>query len=145
MFVLSAALGMAAVSLWTFAIGFAGLLHYPLLIVAPLLLMAALGAFDWYRQHRLSSAEASTSEPIPWPWIAAAAPIVICTLLGGMMPPYEYDVLEYHLRLPTEWIASGRIAVEPLISRSIPLAETVEAIANPARAWEVKVMVTPGA
>ncbi|EAQ81956.1 hypothetical protein DSM3645_17430 [Blastopirellula marina DSM 3645] len=112
MFVLSAALGMAAVSLWTFAIGFAGLLHYPLLIVAPLLLMAAWGAFDWYRQHRLSRVEASTSEPIPWPWIAAAAPIVICTLLGGMMPPYEYDVLEYHLRLPTEWLASGRIAVE---------------------------------
>ncbi|UUO07599.1 glycosyltransferase family 39 protein [Blastopirellula sp. J2-11] len=113
-FVLSTALGMAAVSLWTFLIGFSGLLHYPLLILAPLLLFAGWGAFDWYQQRRLSSEESPKREPIPWPWpwIAAAAPIVICTLLGGMMPPYEYDVLEYHLRLPTEWLASGRIAVE---------------------------------
>jgi L-iditol 2-dehydrogenase len=42
-------------------------------------------------------------------------------------------------------IAGGRVAVEPLISRSVPLAAAVETIANPARAGEVKVMVIPGA
>jgi L-iditol 2-dehydrogenase len=40
-------------------------------------------------------------------------------------------------------IASGRIAVEPLISREIPLDEAAEAIARPARPGEVKVLVRP--
>ena len=40
-------------------------------------------------------------------------------------------------------IAGGRVAVEPLISRSIPLGEAAEAIANPARPGEVKVLVLP--
>ena len=44
-----------------------------------------------------------------------------------------------------ELIASGRVAVEPLISRTIPLGEAVETIASPARAGEVKVVVIPGA
>jgi L-iditol 2-dehydrogenase len=44
-----------------------------------------------------------------------------------------------------ELIAGGRVAVEPLISRTIALGEAVGTIANPARAGEVKVMVVPGA
>jgi L-iditol 2-dehydrogenase len=40
-------------------------------------------------------------------------------------------------------ISSGRIALAPLISRTIPLAEAPEAIANPARPGEVKVLVLP--
>ncbi|MCC9605735.1 glycosyltransferase family 39 protein [Blastopirellula sp. JC732] len=111
-FVFASALGLAAVSLWTFAIGFAGLLHYPVVIVLPLSGLAGWGGFDWYRECASRDKAPSASEPFPWIWIAATAPIVICTLLGGMMPPYEYDVLEYHLRLPTEWLATGRIAVE---------------------------------
>ncbi|PQO34061.1 hypothetical protein C5Y96_09805, partial [Blastopirellula marina] len=111
-FVFAAALGLAAVSLWTFLIGFVGLLHYPALIVLPLLGLAGWGGWDWYREQASRSETVTAREPIPWIWIAAAAPIVLCTLLGGMMPPYEYDVLEYHLRLPTEWLTTGRIAVE---------------------------------
>ena len=42
-------------------------------------------------------------------------------------------------------IASGAIAVAPLISRTIPLSEAAEAIANPPRPGEVKVLVIPGA
>ncbi len=42
-------------------------------------------------------------------------------------------------------IAAGRIAVGPLVSRAIPLAEAAGAIANPARPGEVKVLVIPGA
>ncbi|OWV70142.1 iditol 2-dehydrogenase [Rhizobium sp. R634] len=40
-------------------------------------------------------------------------------------------------------IASGRIKVEPLISRRIGLAETPEAIVNPARGGEIRVLVVP--
>ncbi|MFI4875087.1 MAG: hypothetical protein ACIALR_07110, partial [Blastopirellula sp. JB062] len=112
-FVLAAALGMATLSLWTFLVGFAGFLHSPIIIAAPLVLLAAAGLFDWYRQSPVADETKGELQPAtPWAWIAAALPIVACTLLGGMMPPYEYDVLEYHLQLPTEWLASGRIAVE---------------------------------
>ena len=38
-------------------------------------------------------------------------------------------------------IASGAIAVAPLISRTIPLSEAAEAIANPPHPGEVKVLV----
>jgi L-iditol 2-dehydrogenase len=42
-------------------------------------------------------------------------------------------------------IADGRVAVAPLISREIPLAEAAYAIANPPRPGEVKVLVRPAA
>ncbi len=41
-------------------------------------------------------------------------------------------------------IAAGQIAIAPLISRVIPLSDAPEAIANPPRAGEVKVIVVPG-
>ncbi|MBX5240238.1 zinc-dependent alcohol dehydrogenase family protein [Rhizobium sp. NLR22b] len=41
-------------------------------------------------------------------------------------------------------IATGRIKVEPLISRRIGLAEAPEAIINPARGGEIRVLVIPG-
>jgi L-iditol 2-dehydrogenase len=40
-------------------------------------------------------------------------------------------------------ISSGRVAVEPLISRTIPLAEAAGTIARPAEPGEVKVLVLP--
>lgn len=127
--VIAAALGMATVSLWTFLVGFAGLLHYPALIVLPLLAKAAWGGWDWYREPVAEAEQDDAGEPIPWLWIVAAAPVVICTLLGGMMPPYEYDVLEYHLRLPTEWLVSGQIAVEAYNSYSgLPMAAEMFAL-----------------
>ncbi len=43
----------------------------------------------------------------------------------------------------TSLIASGAINVAKLISRTIPLSETVDAIANPARPGEVKVLILP--
>lgn len=42
-----------------------------------------------------------------------------------------------------QMIASGRIRVAPLISRLIPLAEVPDAIRNPPRAGEVKVLALP--
>lgn len=41
-------------------------------------------------------------------------------------------------------IASGRVRVEPLISRRIGLEEAPEAITNPARGGEIRVLVVPG-
>lgn len=40
-------------------------------------------------------------------------------------------------------IAAGRLTLDPLVTRTIPLAEAAEAVANPARPGEVRVIVTP--
>ena len=42
-----------------------------------------------------------------------------------------------------ELISSGRVAVAPLISRTIPLAAAAAAIAGPPMPGEVKVLVVP--
>jgi L-iditol 2-dehydrogenase len=84
--------------------------------------------------------------------------VVIGVLAQGAKVPIEpFDLLfrEIQLRFAfinpftqaraVELIASGRIAVEPLISRTIPLAEAAAAITSPPVPGEVKVMVLPGA
>jgi L-iditol 2-dehydrogenase len=40
-------------------------------------------------------------------------------------------------------VAAGRLQLDTLISRTLPLAEAAEAILNPARAGEVREIVTP--
>jgi L-iditol 2-dehydrogenase len=84
--------------------------------------------------------------------------VVIGVLAQGAKVPIEpFDLLfrEVQLRFAfinpftqaraVQLIASGRVAVEPLISRTIPLAAAAEAIASPAVPGEVKVLVMPGA
>ena len=43
----------------------------------------------------------------------------------------------------TRLIATGRIRIDPLISRVIPLAQAADAISNPARKNDVKGVVRP--
>lgn len=74
-----------------------------------------------------------------------------------MVPIEPFDLLfrEIQLRFAfinpftqtraADLIATGRIAVAPLISRTMGLAEAAEAIANPALPGEVKALVIPGA
>ena len=84
--------------------------------------------------------------------------VVLGVLPQGERVPIEpFDLLVREIQLhfsyinpftqtrAAELIASGRIAVEPLISRQIPLGEAVAAISAPARPGEVKVMLVPGA
>lgn len=58
-------------------------------------------------------------------------------LLSSFLNPFT------HVRAAA-MIASGRIHLDPLISRSLPLANAAEAIANPARAGEIRAIVLPG-
>ncbi|MDM9628772.1 zinc-dependent alcohol dehydrogenase family protein [Rhizobium sp. S152] len=79
----------------------------------------------------------------------------------GVMPQGEkvsiepFDLLFREIRLVSSFlnpfthkraadlVASGRIKVEPLISRRIGLNEAMEAIRNPARAGEIRTLVLP--
>ena len=89
----------------------------------------------------------------------AGGRIVVLGVLpkGEMVPIEPFDLLfrEIQLRFAfinpftqtraADLIATGRIAVAPLISRTMGLAEAAEAIANPALPGEVKALVIPGA
>ncbi|MFS8145716.1 zinc-dependent alcohol dehydrogenase family protein [Rhizobium sp. BR 249] len=57
-------------------------------------------------------------------------------LIGSFVNPFTHG-------RAADLIASGRIKVEPLISRRIGLAEAPEAITNPARGGEIRVLVVP--
>jgi len=84
--------------------------------------------------------------------------IVILGVLprGEKVPIEPFDLLFREIQLHFAFInpftqaraaglmASGRIAVGPLVSRAVALDEAAEAIANPARPGEVKVLVVPG-
>ena len=44
-------------------------------------------------------------------WIAV--PFTLLILLGGMLPPWYFDVREYHLQVPKEWFLKGSIDFLP--------------------------------
>ncbi|GAB6164229.1 hypothetical protein JCM19992_02290 [Thermostilla marina] len=46
-------------------------------------------------------------------WIAVAVLFAAPILLGGMLPPLEFDVLEYHLQAPKEFFSAGRLHFLP--------------------------------
>lgn len=46
-------------------------------------------------------------------WLWLAVPFAIVIVLGGMMPPIEFDVREYHLQVPKEFFQQGRITFLP--------------------------------
>jgi L-iditol 2-dehydrogenase len=46
-------------------------------------------------------------------------------------------------RRAAELIASGTIAVEPLISRTVGLAEAIDLISHPAPGGEIRALVLP--
>jgi hypothetical protein len=46
-------------------------------------------------------------------WLALAVPFVLIILLGGMLPPIEFDVREYHLQAPKEFFQQGSIGFLP--------------------------------
>ena len=87
----------------------------------------------------------------------AGGRVVILGVLpqGERVPIEPFDLLVREIQLhfsyinpftqtrAAELIASGRIAVEPLISRQTPLGQAVAAISAPARPGEVKVLVVP--
>ena len=46
-------------------------------------------------------------------WLWMAAPFVLAIVLGGMLPPTDFDVREYHLQAPKEFYQDGKIHFLP--------------------------------
>jgi len=102
--------GLHILSLAVLAVGLCGGLAYQLFWFSLSILVVLLGVVSWLRRRR---------EGAPWPrgarWPAVlwqlsgfTVPVLLLALLS-VLPPWEFDVREYHLQVPKEWYQAGRI------------------------------------
>lgn len=116
-FVLACAAGMNLVSLYTLAIGLAGGLRSRAWFVGPGMLLigaaALLAGRDAMRGEGRQREQSSSSGFWKSPWFWLAIPFAILIVLGGMLPPIEFDVREYHLQAPKEFYLRGRVTFLP--------------------------------
>ena len=113
----SLGVGLNLLSVFTLSIGLAGWLQQPAVFVGLGLSIAALGLLRCRSWCCGQSAEVSSSVS-GWPKLGAlagglAVPFVLLILWGGMLPPWQFDVREYHLQVPKEWFQAGRITFLP--------------------------------
>lgn len=107
------ALGLGIISLLELLLGLAGLLHRPIAFA-----IIAIGiALLVIRVHK-HIAQWLTA-PADWDWLwLLGTPLLAAGVVAALVPPgilwgdepHAYDVLEYHLQLPREWLELGRIA-----------------------------------
>ena len=114
-------LGLNLVSLAVLLLGLVGLTqNRAVVLCGAALAIAAAGWFAWRDRKLNSIGEADSNDvasqpsdrPVLW-LLALAAPFVAVILFGGMLPPSDFDVREYHLQAPKEFYQLGRITFLP--------------------------------
>lgn len=148
--VYSLAMGLSELSLITLLIGLAGGYHHGLW-----LLLALIGtgvakesahriaarrrrngvSHDKAASHdgQLSAEDGNrdvgSSPARRWILWTLAAPFLVLIVLGGMMPPWEFDVREYHLQVPKEWYQAGCVHFLPHnVYGNMPLGAEMHAV-----------------
>jgi hypothetical protein len=123
--VFSIAVGLSELSLLTLLLGLAGGLHDPLFFWGAYLAIAAIKQGLIRRFRRGGVQRVTLDEPSSCGDPAAdrrlglgllvvlGTPFVVLIVLGGLMPPWEFDVREYHLQVPKEWYQAGRVQFLP--------------------------------
>ena len=115
----SLAVGLSCLSLATLLIGWLGWLQQGSLFLC-LLGLPVLGEAICIRcctaagpARSALDQERRAVERLSRNWLWLLCPLVLVVLLGGMLPPQEFDVREYHLQVPKEWYQAGQIEFLP--------------------------------
>ncbi|MCH2371176.1 MAG: hypothetical protein MK324_11665 [Pirellulales bacterium] len=109
--VLSFGLGTITLTLFTFLLGIAGGLRWWWAYLIPLAISVCLECNTRdgsLREGRAFRVLRSVFHIQQLHWWLVALPVAII-LAGAMLPPWEFDVREYHLQVPKEWFQSGTI------------------------------------
>lgn len=113
--------GISLLTLWVLACGLAGRLT-PTLVLLPGIIAAPVAVWQIWRDRHLDAHVAETlnaadsvklSNTVRASLLLAFAPFVLHILIGGMTPPRDFDVREYHLQGPKEWFQAGRVEMLP--------------------------------
>lgn len=118
-YVLRLATGLMLLSWSTGILGQCGLLQRPLAILLSLAILFVTLGTAWKKhlfdqpKEELTEERPAASEHESWLWLVAASPLILFVIGVSILPPYEYDVVEYHLQVPKQWYAAGQISVLP--------------------------------
>ena len=135
--------GLNVISLWMLAVGLCGLLQSRLSVLLPAAIVWSLAIWSIYRERKRPgqaaespvtvdqrSAEPRPAELLSRRWLWTTAPFITLIVLGGMLPPWDFDVREYHLQVPKEWYQQGSVSFLPHnIYGNMPLGAEMHALA----------------
>ncbi len=147
--IISTALGWSLLSTITFLLGCFSWLSVPCFIVvyAALFLPILLVCIVFYMRQKnntegLNRASVENIQynirrlnhllqfNVSWWWLACAIPFVCILLLAAPLPPFEFDVCEYHLQVPKEWFQMGKITyLDHNIYGNMPLGSEIPSLA----------------
>ncbi|HUY32936.1 MAG TPA: hypothetical protein VMV69_09155 [Pirellulales bacterium] len=131
--VFSVAVGANAVSLYVLCLGLLGKVGAgnAYLFSTPAGIVVVVAAAFWARRWRRGKLGDCASAPqiavldgkqgngplnhqeLGNDWLWLGAPFVLAIVLGGMLPPTDFDVREYHLQAPKEFYQDGKIHFLP--------------------------------
>jgi len=128
--VLATGVGANLLSLATLLLGLTGQLHNRAVLVG--LGVVVIGLAAWRRRAwRVAQRPAVTHATLAKVALAVCVPFALVILLGAMVPPWHFDVREYHLQVPKEWYQQGRIDFMPHnIYGNMPLGAEMHALAG---------------
>jgi hypothetical protein len=127
--VFSVATGLSLLATLILLIGLVGLLHQTRLLWSIVIALAAWGVWQIVgdRRRRRGERSALGAPRSALAWLAVLFAAIL--LLGSLLPPWDFDVREYHLQVPKEWLQQGRITFLPHnVYGNMPLAAEMHAL-----------------
>jgi hypothetical protein len=124
-------LGLAGISLTTFLLGVFGLLlRWLFLGIAALIAIGFIVARPARTARPSAEQSAEPNAGIGRGWLWMVTPLVLLLVLSAMLPPRDFDVLEYHLQAPKEFYQNGSIGFLPHnVYANMPLGAEMHALA----------------
>ncbi|MFP6618210.1 MAG: glycosyltransferase family 39 protein [Pirellulaceae bacterium] len=117
----SLAIGLSCLSLVTLLLGCSGLLQNRNLFLGLLILPVLVEMVFLKSGFRKLAGEPvgiaadvdARLNRLSMRWLWLLVPPALIVVLGGMLPPQDFDVREYHLQVPREWYEAGRVEFLP--------------------------------